>query len=70
MFTFFGEMAKFLPFIELVDHKIISEQRRQIGMIIKHNYFTKYSALDFSERTIRHTLNRLNMLSSSAKSAR
>jgi len=54
--------------------KISPEQRRQIGMIIKHNHFTtseelktmletKYSELDVSERTIRRNLNRLGYTS-------
>ena len=54
--------------------KISPEQRRQIGMIIKHNHFTtseelktmletKYSELDVSERTIRRTLHRLGYTS-------
>ena len=68
-------LRKFLPFIELVaQKKILPEQRRQIGMIIKHNHFTtpeelktmletKYSELDVSERTIRRNLNRLGYTS-------
>jgi len=54
--------------------KISPEQRRQIGMIIKHNHFTtseelktmletKYSELDVSEHTIRRNLNRLGYTS-------
>ena len=73
---FFRKNGK-IPTIHRTGHpqKLSPKQRCQIGMIIKHNHFTtseelktmlektKYSELDFSERTIRRNLNRLGYTS-------